>query len=246
MSDRAQWYAELLQAGLETKLLTEADILAHATPAVLVPSLPRDVLASVFETALSSAVMSPAAFVRGATPKVLAEHVPASVLWAAIAAAAKRAGLADPTPAPDEAPRRELLRRALVAGLATGQITAKDIVRHVDAKVLAHSLPDDLTQKLLEASLAAGTMTPELVIDTLGIASVTDHVPPHIVWACVAAAGSPEGAAPAKKQKLEPVDEELASVLVDLDDSNVLKPMIVDAKTDAGKPAKNVVRRPQS
>lgn len=245
MSDRAQWYAELLQAGLETKLLTEADILAHATPAVLVPALPRDVLANVFEAALSTSVMSPAAFVRGATPKALAEHVPANVLWAAIAAAAKRAGLADPTPAPDEAPRRELLRRALVSGLATAQISAKDIVRHVDAKVLAHSLPDDLTQKLLEASLAAGTMTPELVIDALGIASITDHVPPHIVWACVAAAGSPEGAT-VKKQKIEPVDEELASVLVDLDDSNVLKPMIVDAKSEASKPAKNVVRRPQS
>ena len=252
-ANRASWYAELLQAGLDTKILNETDILAHATPAVLIPALPRDLLATVFDGALSSGTMSPAAIVKVATPAVLAEHVSSGVLWACVAAAAERAGIPAAKPAPDETAARELLRRALVAGLAAGQLTAKDIVHHVDAKVLAHSLSDALTQKLLEASLAAGTMTPELIVDTVGIDGITAHVPTHVVWACVAAAAataSQSGVMPAKhvvsKPSLEMIDDEVASVLVDLDDSGVLKPMIVESKDTGSKPAKNTVRRPTS
>jgi hypothetical protein len=244
-TDRVTWYAELVQVGLDTKILSETDVLAHATPAVLITALPRDVLATVFDQALSTGTMSPAALVRTMTPRVLAEHVPAAVLWAAIAAAAERAGIPAAKPAPDEAPSRELLRRALVAGLAAGVITPKDVVRHVDAKVLAHALPDALTQKLLEASLAAGKMNAELIIDTLGAAAIAAHAPTHIAWACLAAAAEPSagGKLPAK-QGLELIEEDdVASVLVELDDSAVLKPLLVDAKEATGKPTKNVVRR---
>jgi hypothetical protein len=243
--NRVSWYAELVQAGLDTKILSEADVLAHATPAVLIKALPRDVLANVFDRALTSGTMSPSEVVRTAGAPVLAEHVPLAVLWACIVAAAERAGIPAAKPAPDESASRELLRRALLAGLTAGQITAKDIVRHVDARVLAHSLSDALTQKLLETSLGSGTMTPDLIIETVGVDGITAHVPTHIVWACIAAAADPDAKsqAPVKKASLEPMDDEVASVLVDLDDSGVLKPMIVESKESTAKPSKNVVRR---
>lgn len=242
-TNRVSWYAELVQAGLDTKIVTEADVLAHATPAVLIKALPRDVLANVFERALTTGAMSPAELVRTASTAALAEHVPEPVLWACLLAAAERAGIPAARPAPDETAARELLRRALASGLSSGQLTAKDIVRHVDARVLAHSLSDALTQKLLEASLAAGTMTPELIVDTVGADGIAAHVPAHVVWACIAAAAAPASEAPVKKKLLEPIDDDVASVLVDLDDSGVLKPMIVESKESAAKPGKNIVRR---
>jgi hypothetical protein len=244
-TNRVSWYTEWLQAGLETKILTEADILAHATPAVLIAALPRDILASVLGGAMSSGTSSPAEVVRIVQPARLAEHVPAAILWPCLAAAAERAGISAARPATDEAAARELLRRVLAAGLAQAQLTASDVVRHVDASVLAHALPDALAQKLLETCLASGKVTPELIVETLGVDGIAAHAPLHVVWACLAAAADPAAAkssAAIKKQTLEPIDDDVASVLVDLDDSGVLKPMIVESK-DAAKPSKNVVRR---
>ena len=246
-TNRDSWYTEWLQAGLDTKILTEADILAHATPAVLIAALPRDVLASVLDGAISSGTTSPTEIVRIARPATLAEHVPPAVLWASLVAAADRAGIPAAKPAPDEAPSRELLRRVLAAGLAHGQLTPADVVRHVDAKVLAHSLPDALAQKLLEACLASGKVSAELIVETVGVDGITAHVPTHIVWACLAAAADPAAAksqSAVQKASLEQLEDDVASVLVDLDDSGVLKPMIVESKQQApGKPTKNVVRR---
>ena len=248
--NRVSWLSELLRAGLETKVLSEADILAHATPAILIASLPREVLATVFDSAMTSGTMSPEELVRTATPDTIAAHVPPRVIWTCFAAAAERAGIPSPKPAADQTASRELLRRVLTVGLTAGVIAPKDIVRHVDAKVLAHALPDALTQKLLEASLSAGKMNADLVVETIGIDGITAHAPVHAVWACVAGAGEPvtgeltskSGARPA----LQYVDDEVASVLVDLDDSSVLKPMMVDSKDAPAKPAsKNVTpRRP--
>lgn len=246
-TNRDSWYAEWLQAGLDTKILTEADILAHATPAVLIAALPRDVLASVLDGAISSGTTSPSEVVRIVRPATLAEHVPPAVLWACLVAAADRAGIPAAKPAPDEAPSRELLRRVLAAGLAHGQLTPADVVRHVDAKVLAHSLPDPLAQKLLEACLASGKVSPELILETVGVDGLTAHVPTHIVWACLAAAADPaaaaKGGSAVQKASLEQLEDDVASVLVDLDDSGVLKPMIVESKHSPAKPTKNVVRR---
>src|SRR5437763_1204582 len=163
-TNRGTWFAELLRAGLETKLLTENELLLHATPAVLITSLPRDVLATVFDSALTSGTMSPTELVRATTVDTLAQHVPPRVIWSCVAAAAERAGIPAAKPQNDESQSRELLRRALSAGISAGVVTAKDIIKHVDAKVLAHALPDTLTQKLLEASLSAGKMTAELVV----------------------------------------------------------------------------------
>jgi hypothetical protein len=53
----------------------------------------------------------------------------------------------------------------------------------VNAKVIGH-FPDALTTKLLEVSLAAGKMNPELVVETLGVESIAKHAPTGVLWAC--------------------------------------------------------------
>src|SRR5262245_46535286 len=109
-TNREQWYADVLHAGLDTRLLTEPDILAHANPAVLIESLPKDVVVLLLDATLASGVMSPQAVVETATPDILASHVPAPVIWGCIEAVVQRAGI--PAEGAQEAEgAREFLRR---------------------------------------------------------------------------------------------------------------------------------------
>jgi len=248
-SNRELWFADVLSAGLETRVLAEPDILVHATPAILIGSLPKDVVVKMLDATLTTGTMSPQAVVQAAPPAILAAHVPQPVIWECLAAAAQRAGFSgDGTAEADGA--REFLRRALEQALAHGVTTPKDVVEDVNASVLGHHFPDALKTKLLEASLALGRMNPELIVETLGVEAISKHAPTHVVWACLARTGAPrEGdaaraapAAPAepkseskrglplpapaevqaapKPPALAFLDDDVASVLVELDDAS--------------------------
>ena len=246
-ANREKWFADVLRAGLDTGALSAPDILAHATPPVLIGSLPKDIVVRLLDTTLTSGAMTPQAVVQTATPDVLAAHVPAPVIWGCLAAAAQRAGFAGDG-VPEGSGAREFLRRALDAALAHGIATPKDVVDDVNASVLGH-FPDALTTKLLEASLAAGRMNPELVLETLGVEAIAKHAPTHVVWACLARTGSPReemardaAAAPSEpkppataapsepkppepkpapaKPSLEFVEDDVATLFVELDDSS--------------------------
>lgn len=234
-TNREQWIAEVLRAGLDTRTLTEPDLLTHATPAVLIGSLPKDAVVRLLDATLASGTMTPEAVVQIATPELLAAHVPPPVIWECLAAAAQRAGFAGDG-APEPAGARELLRRALDRALALGVATPKDVVADVSASVIGHHFPDELTTKLLEASLAAGKMNPELIVETLGVEAIAKHAPTHVVWACLARTGAPAAAArdagaaaaaaapatppkpPPPKPSLEILDD--SSVVVELDDAS--------------------------
>jgi hypothetical protein len=236
---RAQWFARSIRAGLDTRLLAESDVLAHATPAVMIAALPRDVMIQVLDGALATGTMSAASMMQTVTPELIAEHVAPAVVWSCIAAAAERAGITKPT-GDGDAPR-ELLRRMLAAGLETGVLTPKQIVDHVDAKVIGHHFPDPLTTKLLETSLAAGKMNPELIVDTLGVEAIAKHAPTAAVWAALAKVGEDTPVviiAEPPKPNIEVVDDDVASVLVDLEESGMLD-MPFSSKPEARAAAKS-------
>lgn len=192
--NREQWIADVLRAGLETHILSEPDILTYATPAVLIGSLPKEIVIRLLDATLTTGAMSPEAVVQTATPEILSAHVPPPITWECLASAAQRAGFAgDGTPEAPEA--REFLRRALQQALAHGVSAPKDVVEDVNAAVLGHHFPDELKTKLLEASLAAGKMNPELIVETLGVEAITRHAPTELVWACLARTGAPNGTA---------------------------------------------------
>jgi len=258
-TDRTRWYTDVLEAALETKLLTEQDLLAHMTPSVLAKALPKDVLVRMFESALTSGSMSPKAVVQAATPQLLAEHVAPEVVWQCIAAAAEGAGISERESGKlkDEPNAREFLRRGLVSALASGVMTAKDVVEYIDASVIGH-LPDTLTTKLLEAALGAGKLDPQLVVDTLGTEAIAKHAPTSAVWSCFVKAGdgwrisSREIIAeppPPRPGTLEVMDDDVASVLVDLEDSGAFDPKLIEkprAIEDFGKqkPKPGPTKRP--
>jgi hypothetical protein len=194
-SNRQQWYADVLRAGLDTAIFDESDILVHATPAVLIGSLPKDVLVKLLDATLATGAMSPEAVVQTANPDILAEHAPEPVIWSCFVSAAERAGI--PGDGPPSSGSREFLRRVLEQSLAHGVATPRDVVEDVNARVIGHHFPDDLTTKLLEASLSAGRMTPELILETLGVESIAKHAPTKVVWSCLVRTGAPTGAAAA-------------------------------------------------
>jgi hypothetical protein len=235
---REQWFADVLQAGLDTRVLSEQDILSHATPAVLTAALPRDVMVRVIDATLAAGTMSHKMIIEVVTIALLAEKVPPAIVWGALAAAVERGGIRDGIPK-DEAAARELMRRALSSALETGFLTPKDLIGHVNAQVLGASLPEALTAKLLEATLAAGKMNPEIIVDTLGVDAITKYVSTKAVWSAfvkpgeqpatgVAAAVAAASAAPVARQpgmaagsgpapKLEFVDDDAGNVEVEVE-----------------------------
>jgi len=226
--------------------------------------MPRDVLVQMFDAALTSGAMSAKSVVQAATPELLSRHVATPVLWGCLAASAARAKLADADGKPDDA-AREFLRRALDAGLKFGVLTPQQVVHHVNAKVLATSLPDPLTTKLLEVSLASGKLTPEIVVETIGVEAIAKHAPAPVVWACLAQAG--EAASPPREEpkpipappaprvidpfaggtlpppKAEPAkpsldffDDEVSSVIVELDEAVTEQPVMLAKAPDKKDP----------
>jgi hypothetical protein len=82
---------------------------------------------------------------------------------------------------------RRFLHEAIKRGLELEVITPADMLAHVTPDVLAHHLPIALKARLLQTSLNADRMTPQLVVDTVGIAAMVEHAPMATLWACVRA-----------------------------------------------------------
>ncbi len=76
----------------------------------------------------------------------------------------------------------ETLSSALDLGLATPD----DVLRHVTPDVLSQHLPRPLWARLLTAALGAPKVDAQLVVETIGVPNLCEHVPSPIIWACIA------------------------------------------------------------
>jgi hypothetical protein len=95
---------------------------------------------------------------------------------------------------------RKFLSVVIASGLDFEMLTPEDVIRHVSMDVLANHLPPELVAELVDAALQAKEMNATLVLQTLGVESIAEHVPMSILWACVAesASASLGAAAPSK------------------------------------------------
>jgi hypothetical protein len=97
---------------------------------------------------------------------------------------------------------------ALTAALDLKIGTPDDVLRHVTPDVLAKHLPRPLWARLLTACLGAPRIDAQLVVETIGIANLCEHIPSTIIWGCVADMGarslgkSVEAAAPTPMPKV--------------------------------------------
>lgn len=99
--------------------------------------------------------------------------------------------------------KRTFLKEVIAAGLEHGTMTPDDLLVHLGAEVLADNLPKAQHAKLLSASLSSRSMSPQLIVDTLGVSTLCEHLPVHLLWACVADAAERtlSGGAPATDSK---------------------------------------------
>ena len=77
----------------------------------------------------------------------------------------------------------------LSSALELGIATPDDVIRHVTADVLSIHLPRQLWARLLTAALGASRLDAQLIVETVGVPNLCEHVPSPIIWACVAEIG---------------------------------------------------------
>jgi len=68
--------------------------------------------------------------------------------------------------------------------------TPADVLRHVTPDVLAAHLPRPLWARLLTACLGAPRVDAQLVVETIGIPNLCEHIPSNIIWSCIADIGN--------------------------------------------------------
>jgi hypothetical protein len=73
----------------------------------------------------------------------------------------------------------------LSSALDLGIATPDDVLRHVTPDVLSRHLPRPLWARLLTAALGAPKVDSQLVVETIGVPNLCEHVPSTIIWACI-------------------------------------------------------------
>src|SRR5438477_5954670 len=75
---------------------------------------------------------------------------------------------------------------ALSSALDLGVGKPEDLLKHVTPDVLAAHLPRPLWARLLTACVGAPRVDAQLVVETIGVPNLCEHVPAPIIWACIA------------------------------------------------------------
>ena len=80
---------------------------------------------------------------------------------------------------------KRFLVDALSSGLSVGLATPDDVMRHITPEQLAEHLPRPLWARVFTASLSAPRLDSALVLETVGVTTICEHLPSDIVFACL-------------------------------------------------------------
>ncbi len=209
------WLGFALEQALERGLLESKDVMAHASPEVLVSQLPQDILVAIFSRGLANSTLTPSSVLETAPPSLLAEHLEPDVLWRCLKDAADRAGLSE-----KDKPRTESARQWLAAilqgALETELLAPADVMRHLPPAEFVRDTPLPVMAELIKAGLLGGKFDPALVLQHLTPSVIAENLESQLAWGCIAEAalmrfelgGAASAAAPSRKSKSKPKERE--------------------------------------
>jgi hypothetical protein len=179
------WLGYALQEGIKHGLTDAREMLAHATPEVLVAQLPRELTSQLIAGALKTGRLTPESVLEVAPPSVLAEHLESNVVWSCLNDAAEAANLTTVGGTASAAGRRwmgDILGRAIAEGLTS----ADDVVKNVPPPEWVKDAPPHVISAMLAHGLAKGVFDPKLALEYLTPEVMAENLSPPLVWKCIA------------------------------------------------------------
>ncbi|MDB4965449.1 MAG: hypothetical protein JWN44_1138 [Myxococcales bacterium] len=181
------WLGYALQEGIKHGLTDAREMLAHATPEVLVAQLPRDLTTQLIAGALKTGRLTPESVLEVAPPAQLAQHLDAGVLWQCLSDAAEAANLVSVGGTASAAGKR-WMGDILGRGITEGLLSAADVVRHVPPAEWVKDAPPHVLSQMLTAGLSKGTFDPTLALEHLTPEVLAENCSPPLIWKCIAEA----------------------------------------------------------
>ncbi len=89
--------------------------------------------------------------------------------------------------------RERWFAQMMEAGLGEKLFEPADVLKHATPEVLAKHLPPEPMSLVLQASLAAGSMTADRVLETVTPELLAKHLPHEVLWQCIADAAEHAG-----------------------------------------------------
>jgi hypothetical protein len=206
------WLGYALQEGIKHGLTDAREMLAHATPEVLVAQLPRELTSQLIAGALKTGRLTPESVLEVAPPSVLAEHLESTVVWSCLRDAAEAANLTTVGGTASAAGRRwmgDILGRAISEGLTS----ADDVVKHVPPAEWVKDAPPAVIAEMLAHGLSKGAFDPKLALEHLTPEVMAENCSPPLVWKCITdAAQKTFGLGDAASQAADTLEKAAASM----------------------------------
>lgn len=79
---------------------------------------------------------------------------------------------------------------ALSSALDQTVASPDDVIKHVTPEILSAHLPRPLWARLLTACLGAPHVDAQLVVETIGVPNLCEHIPTPTMWGCLAELGA--------------------------------------------------------
>jgi hypothetical protein len=181
------WLGYALQEGIKHGLTDAREILAHATPEVLVAQLPPQLTTQLIAGSLKTGKLTPESVLEVAPPYTLAKHLEPAVLWECLTDAAEAANLVSVGGSASAAGRR-WMGSILQHGIEQQIITPEDVVRHVPPVEWVKDAPPNVLSDMLSAGLAQGVFSAKLALVHLTPEVAAENCSPPLLWSCIAEA----------------------------------------------------------
>jgi hypothetical protein len=181
------WLGYALEESLRRSLYSAKDVIAHASPEVLVAQLPPQLISELIARALASGTFSPAQVIETAPPELMAAYLDPELIWRCLKDVADRSGLSKKG-ASRAAPARQWLAAVLQRALESELISAADVIRFLPPAELVSDATRAIVAELIKNALLRGTFDPGLVLQHVTPTVIADNLETSLAWACIAEA----------------------------------------------------------